>query len=625
MKTHFQKLYTTSLSFLFIFTLSIPLSAGSSNELVKPVTTSNPSILANDLKLILVPLNKNELLVEANGWQEFVKDKANEIAETEMMIRRQNREIEKTSNIVSKARKVNDLLDSVVQQLSSISDAVEKGVDNSVDIQKQTSKAHDLMLKVIQTVKAEIKAADVQQDVSDKTRQNLDQTMLVAEKAKHAIMDLLKVFEKIQTKNETGLEENLVQVKQAITSAQEATAALQTKVAKTLADAVEDMDKIAALNEAAGALEETKAAQKEEKVDQLELLTEMREVRTLLLDNMRAVVDELQSKTDTRDTDTLAKITDYRLYISGVSGISLDVTDTTSTWISIKSWIISEEGGLRWLTNLGKFVLILLLAWYLAKFLSILINKAMEKAQVPALLADFLTKTVRLVVMIIGIIWALAALEVSIAPLLAMVGATGFILAFAMQESLSNFASGTMILMFRPFDIGDVVEAGGVSGTVNSMNIVSTTIRTFDNKMMVVPNSKIWSDVITNVTGVTKRRVDLEFGIGYECDADLAQNILEDIVSSHPKVLKYPEPTIKMNTLSDSSVNFICRPWARPSDYWDVYWDVTKEVKQRFGSEGISIPFPQRDIHVYFEGDVDKDKARKVVNNTTEAGSKPVS
>jgi small conductance mechanosensitive channel len=158
-----------------------------------------------------------------------------------------------------------------------------------------------------------------------------------------------------------------------------------------------------------------------------------------------------------------------------------------------------------------------------------------------------------------------------------------------------------MILFFRPFDVGDVVDAGGVSGKVIAMNLVSTSIKTFDNKDMVVPNNKIWQDVITNATGVDTRRVDMEFGIGYDDDIDKAQGILEEIVAAHPKALKDPEPTIRMNTLADSSVNFICRPWAKTADYWDVYWDVTKAVKQRFDAEGIGIPFPQRDVHLYIE------------------------
>lgn len=181
-----------------------------------------------------------------------------------------------------------------------------------------------------------------------------------------------------------------------------------------------------------------------------------------------------------------------------------------------------------------------------------------------------------------------------------------------MQDSLSNFASGLMILLFRPFDTGDVVDAGGVSGTVRSMNLVSTTIRTFDNKMMVVPNNKIWGDVITNASNVTERRVDMEFGIGYDDDVDRAQQILEEIVSSHPNVLKEPAPTIRMNALGDSSINFICRPWAKTADYWGVYWDVTREVKRRFDAEGIGIPFPQQDVHLYVAEAPAKEKPGKL-------------
>jgi small conductance mechanosensitive channel len=169
-----------------------------------------------------------------------------------------------------------------------------------------------------------------------------------------------------------------------------------------------------------------------------------------------------------------------------------------------------------------------------------------------------------------------------------------------------------MILFFRPFDEGDVIDAGGVSGTVVSMNLVSTTIKTFDNKKMLVPNNSIWNNVITNATGVSERRVDMEFGIGYDDDIDQAHQILEEIITSHPKVLKEPAPTIRMNALADSSVNFIARPWAKTGDYWEVYWDVTKEVKQRFDAAGIGIPFPQRDVHLYIEAAEDRAKVAKL-------------
>ena len=155
------------------------------------------------------------------------------------------------------------------------------------------------------------------------------------------------------------------------------------------------------------------------------------------------------------------------------------------------------------------------------------------------------------------------------------------------------------MLIYRPFDVSDWVNVAGVLGKVESMNLLSTQLRTPDNQLIIVPNNSVWGDVITNITGITERRVDMVFGIGYGDDIDKAQRILEDIVNSHERVLKEPEAVVKLHELGDSSVNFVCRPWVKPEDYWDVYWDITREVKRRFDAEGVSIPFPQRDVHIY--------------------------
>lgn len=348
-------------------------------------------------------------------------------------------------------------------------------------------------------------------------------------------------------------------------------------------------------------------ARQEEKLTLLEQVTALREERTALVDRLRTVLDELERKTAESDSDTLAAIKDYRLYSSAVSGISVNVQDTTSAWIAIKGWLLSAEGGQRWGMNIARFLLTLVIAAVIASLVSAAIRHALTRVRgTSVLLENFLVRGARWIILAVGLIMALSALEISIGPLLAVVGAAGFIIAFALQDSLSNFASGLMILFFKPFDQGDVIDAGGVSGKVHSMNLVSTTILTFDNKRMVVPNNKIWNDVITNITGVAERRVDLGFGIGYSDDVDLAHSILSEIVSEHPKVLAEPEPTIRVHALADSSVNFIVRPWAKTEDYWDVYWDITREVKKRFDAQGVGIPFPQRDVHLYIASDDDK-------------------
>lgn len=344
-------------------------------------------------------------------------------------------------------------------------------------------------------------------------------------------------------------------------------------------------------------------------------LSTMRAERTLLLDNLRVVVNEIEIKSDRADAETQSIIRDYRLYMSSVGGIRIDASDAASATKAISGWLRSEQGGLRWVWNFAIFIGILLFTRLLAAVSVWLLQRAFEKIEWPELLEDFLSKTAYWIIMIGGLLMALAALEVSMGPLLAMVGAAGFIVAFAMQDSLSNFSSGLMILFFRPFDIGDSVDAGGVSGVVESMNLVATTVKTFDNKKMIVPNNKIMGDVITNATDVDERRVDLVFGIGY--DDDIAQTIalLEEIVSQHPKVLNDPAPNIRLHELADSSVNFIVRPWVKTADYWGVYWDVTHEVKQRFDAENIGIPYPQRDVHLHLADDSAKQFVRSKITD----------
>ena len=215
------------------------------------------------------------------------------------------------------------------------------------------------------------------------------------------------------------------------------------------------------------------------------------------------------------------------------------------------------------------------------------------------LLKDFLVKIIRKIIFIVGFVVALSMLGINIGPLLAAIGAAGFIVGFALQGTLSNFAAGIMILIYRPFDVGDLVEIADTTGTVDAMTIVSTTLKTIDNQIVVLPNNMIWGDKIIKIPGSDLRRVDMVFGIGYSDDIAKAQSILEDILLKHEAILKDPEPIVKVHELADSSVNFAVRPWVKTDDYWDVYWDITRSVKERFDAEGVSIPFPQRDVHMH--------------------------
>ena len=324
----------------------------------------------------------------------------------------------------------------------------------------------------------------------------------------------------------------------------------------------------------------------------LDDISRLRDERIALTDRLNVVLDELEAKGG--DVET------YRQYVSAISGLNVDVWDAAATWAAVRGWLTSQEGGIRWGWNFAKFLLILFAFRILAQFLGRATTHATSRwKQSSALLRAFLAKLVRQGTMVIGLVVALSALEVNVGPILALIGAAGFVVGLALQNTLSNFASGLLILAYRPFDVGDVIEAGGVSGTVESMNLLSTHVNTFDNKHVIVPNNDIWGGVITNATASTTRRVDLKFGIGYEDDMSAAHDILQRVVDGHELILKEPAATIKVNELADSSVNFICRPWVKTPDYWTVYWDVTRRVKEEFDKAGISIPFPQRDVHLY--------------------------
>jgi small conductance mechanosensitive channel len=266
---------------------------------------------------------------------------------------------------------------------------------------------------------------------------------------------------------------------------------------------------------------------------------------------------------------------------------------------NVTGWIVDNGPG--YLIKLILLVGILFVFRIITRIVRSGLEKALDASNLnlSQLARRMIVSTTSNLVMLFGILVALSQLGISLGPLLAGLGVAGFIVGFALQDTLGNFAAGMMILLYRPYDIGDLIDVGGVFGQVDKMSLVSTSLLTLDNQLFVVPNSKIWGDVIKNVTAQDIRRVDMVFGISYSDDIPKAESILEDILKSHDKVLDTPESTVRLHTLGASSVDFVVRPWVKVEDYWDVYWDVTRTVKLRFDEEGISIPFPQQDVHVY--------------------------
>ncbi len=225
-------------------------------------------------------------------------------------------------------------------------------------------------------------------------------------------------------------------------------------------------------------------------------------------------------------------------------------------------------------------------------------GKFMRARDMDEILVKFLSSILRWVLLLFVVIAALSQLGIDTTSLVALLGAAGLAIGLSLQSSLANFASGVMLIVFRPFTKGDFVEVAGTSGSVDNISIFTTTLTTPDNKEVIIPNGSVIGNNITNYSARPTRRVDMVFGIGYDDDIKKAKELLEQIVAADERVLAEPAPVVALGELADSSVNFLVRPWVKAEDYWGVLWDTTETVKLKFDEAGISIPYPQMDVHM---------------------------
>ncbi len=251
--------------------------------------------------------------------------------------------------------------------------------------------------------------------------------------------------------------------------------------------------------------------------------------------------------------------------------------------------------GLKILAALAIFII----GRWVAKGVRKLVQRVMTKSKVDSTLVTFTANLVYIALLAFIVIAALGQLGIQTTSFIAILGAAGLAVGLALQGSLSNFAAGFLLIIFRPFKVGDLIEGAGVFGVVEAIQIFTTQLKTADNKTVIVPNAKLTDDNIVNWTVKGTRRVDMVMGIGYEDDIDKARSLMTDIIAADDRILKDPTPQISVSELADSSVNFVVRPWVKVEDYWGVYFDLTEKIKKSFDANGISIPFPQRDVHVY--------------------------
>ena len=273
------------------------------------------------------------------------------------------------------------------------------------------------------------------------------------------------------------------------------------------------------------------------------------------------------------------------------------LTQLTDYWTQAVELI--RTAGMDFAINLVTAILIFYIGKAIVGILVRAFRKLLEKNDVDPTLTSFVSNLVRMTLLVFVIIAAITQLGVPSAQFVAVVGAAGLAVGLALQGSLANFAAGVLIVLFRPYKVGDYVEAAGVSGTIEQVQILTTILKTPDNKQIIVPNGQIMDSIITNYSANDRRRVDLVVGVSYDDDLDKVRKTLEELVAADDRILDDPAVTIAVSELGDSSVNFIVRPWVKSADYWGVHFDLTETVKKRFDQEGISFPFPQQDVHLY--------------------------
>ena len=265
---------------------------------------------------------------------------------------------------------------------------------------------------------------------------------------------------------------------------------------------------------------------------------------------------------------------------------SFNLTDFLSTYV------------VPWSINIALAVAIFIVGHLISKLLVKLLVKVLHKAKLDEILVTFIGSLAKYGLLLFVIIAVLEALGVNTTSLIAVLGAAGLAVGLALQNSLQNFAAGVMLIVFRPFKKGDYIEAGGTAGLVETISIFNTIMRTGDNRKVVVPNGAIYSGIITNYSAHDTRRLDMEFGISYDDDIRKAKQIIQEILSAEARILAEPETLIAVGELADSSVNILVRPWVKSDEYWPIRFDLTERIKLAFDQAGISIPYPQMDVHM---------------------------
>jgi small conductance mechanosensitive channel len=621
-------------------------------------TTKELDIPVDELKILVKPLTLTELQNEAAGWMVLVQTKAKEISQAEVAIKRQNLAItqqEEGAKALEEAQKA-------LEEAEKIQDAATPGASEHEEGAKKVEEAKEKFkqaqeaVEEANTTKQELKEDEALQGTLEKAKETGDleqakQTLEETQKARDQMVagsleydETTKTIDKLEAaikafedahEAQTGAQPDSPEYEQATQQVDAAQGALKQLLKELGVGAKEqssqDLDKATATlknteidhsgeDQVAGSpgvvnsqqklekqqqdlentteqLEKSVDAASEAKNDLVVTVTELHTQLTAINDRFNVILDELEKKGGKADF--------YRQYIQAVTALEVDTQDTEGLGLRLIGWAKSDEGGLRWASNAGKFLGVLVVSVIVTQIFGALLNRLLSRFDgISALMRNFIVMTVTRGGVVVGFLLALTALEVSLGPILALVGGVSFVLAFALQNNLGNLVSGLMIMVYKPFDVGDEIKVIELWGCVESITLANTKIKGLDGQVFTVPNNTIWGETIENMSYGSTRKFTQWFRIGFDEDLVKVEQLLVEIMTSHPNILTDPAPTTQVWSIEDYYISVKAHGWVKRDDFWAVNSDIIRMVRTQFDKEGIKLAAIPTGIEI--EGHLDR-------------------
>ena len=639
-------------------------------------TTEKIDIPVEELQLLVKPLTLENLENEAAGWMQVLKAKVQEISEAEIAVNRQNASINQQQTAASELDKAKEALKEAEEaqakatpgtpEYGEVTKKVEEAKENLKKAEEAIGKAAEAekQLKEDEALQDALKKAERTGNLdaaketlkkAEKERENIDPGSAEYQKATEKIDKLkeaIATYEKTREVKQKSLPDTpefqkalqeLEKAEEELQKAQEAIDGVEPKEAETTEQSSKAIDKATTLLEkteveadgeekVAGSPEvvdgednlEKKQEQLEKTSDKLEesaeqeselknqlvaTVTEFQSQQTAIIERFSIILDELERKGGKADA--------YRKYIEAVSTVQIDVKDTEALGVQLTSWLKSEEGGMRWVGNISKFFGILVITIIASQLLAQLTLKLLlrygDKSQA---LREFIVILIKRGGVVIGVLLAITSLGVNLGPLLAVAGGLSFVLVFALQSNVGNFASGLTLMFAKPFDVGDEVKIAGVWGWVDAVTLAHTKVKGFGGEILTIPNDLVWGDVIENLSNDQVRTLAFEFRISFDEDLAKVKQLLVEAMESHPGIIQDPAPEVTVSGIEEYYINIEIGGFTKTKIFWNVHHEVLCIIKERLDQEGIKLAaIPTQNISLQ---ETDHAKMRSLLKSTHE-------